>query len=151
MTSSSLAGVDVGGTFTDFVCFESGKLPVSPQNLRNARAAFHALHQSRYGLSDETRPVEAVTLRLRVRRAAQLPDEIARPEIEHDAISSGEKSVWFADGALRAQLFERDTLKPGARFGGPGLVFQFDTTIVVPPHWTARADGWENLWLERAD
>ena len=125
------------------------ELPISAQSLRNARAAFHALHQARYGLSDETREVEAVTLRLRVRRAAQLPGEIALPEIEHNAISSGEKSVWFAQGALRAPLFERDKLKPGARFGGPGLVFQFDTTIVVPPRWTARADGWENLWLER--
>ena len=25
MNSSALAGVDVGGTFTDFVCFEDGK------------------------------------------------------------------------------------------------------------------------------
>ena len=128
------------------------QLPVGAQSLADARAAFHALHQARYGLSDESRAVEAVTLRLQVRRAATLPSEIAQTEIAHDAVAFGEKSVWF-EGArpkIPAQLFERENLKPGARFGGPGLVFQFDTTIVVPPGWSAHVDGWENLWLERA-
>ena len=124
------------------------QLPVSAQSLANARAAFHALHQNRYGLSDETRAVEAVTLRVRVRRAATLPDETAQPEIAHEAVSIGEKSVGFAQGAMPTRLFEREKLKPGARFDGPGLVFQLDTTIVVPPAWSARVDGWENLWLE---
>ena len=109
------------------------QLPVSAPNLARARAAFHALHQTRYGLSDESRAVEAVTLRLRARRAASVPDEPAQPEIAHDAVAIGEKSVWFAEGEAQTQLFERDKLKPGARFGGPSLVFQFDTTIVVPP------------------
>ena len=124
-------------------------LPASPSSLAKTKAAFHALHQARYGLSDEARQVEAVTLRLRVRRAANLPDETAIPEAEHDAIAVDYKSVWFEAEAMKTALFERDTLKPGARFSGPGLVFQFDTTIVVPLGWSARVDGWENLWLER--
>ena len=115
-------------------------LPVSSATLAATKAAFHAAHQARYGLSDEARQVEAVTLRLRVRRAAVLPDERARPEIEHEAQATGTKTVGFAVGALPTAWFERDKLKPGARFGGPGLVFQFDTTIVVPPRWTARVE-----------
>ena len=123
-------------------------LPVSAETLAASRSAFHASHRARYGLADESRVVEAVTLRLRVRRAAQLPDETALPEAAHDAVATKYKTVWFAGGALQTALFERDELQPGARFDGPGLVFQFDTTIVVPPHWSARTDSWQNLWLE---
>ncbi len=124
-------------------------LPVTGDSLAAAQSAFHALHQARYGLSDEARDVEAVTLRLRVRRAAQLPDERAAVADDYDATTTDYKTVRFADGDLPTALFERDELKPGARFSGPSLVFQFDTTIVVPPAWSARVDGWENLWLER--
>ena len=123
-------------------------LPVSAQSLVASRAAFHALHRVRYGLSEEKRDVEAVTLRLRVRRAAHLPDENAAPASSHAARATGFKTVWFADTSLKTALFERETLSPGAQFRGPSLVFQFDTTIVVPPNWSARVDGWENLWLE---
>lgn len=123
-------------------------LPVSGESLSRARAAFHALHRARYGLTDEARAVEAVTLRLRVRRAANLPVETAAPERAHGATPIGTKSVRFADSALQTALFERENFSPGARFRGPSMVFQFDTTIVVPPNWSARVDGWRNLWLE---
>ena len=123
-------------------------LPVSTENLLETQAAFHRMHQARYGLSDATRAVEAVTLRLRVRRAANLPEECAAPNSSHGAVAADFKKVWFADGKLETALFEREKLEPGAHFDGPGLVFQFDTTIVVPPRWSARVDGWENLWLE---
>ncbi len=123
-------------------------LPVSAQSLAASRNAFHQMHRARYGLADENRVVEAVTLRLRVRRAAHLPDENAAPDSSHVARALGTKTVWFAEAARETALFEREDLQPGARFDGPSLVFQFDTTIVVPPHWSARVDGWQNLWLE---
>ena len=123
--------------------------PVTAGNLAQTKSAFHEMHQARYGLSDESRAVEAVTLRLRVRRAAHLPDEIAAPDSSHVASALGSKTVWFDEGARETALFEREKLRPGACFGGPSLVFQLDTTIVVPPRWSARVDGWENLWLEQ--
>ena len=124
------------------------QLPVSSATLAAAKTAFHELHQARYGLSNLTREVEAVTLRLRVRGAAQVPDESPAPIRSHGAVAVGCKTVWFEAGARPTPTFEREKLRPGAQFCGPGLVFQFDTTIVVPPHWSARVDGWENLWLE---
>ncbi len=123
-------------------------LPVSSASLAVAKSAFHDLHQARYGLSDLAREVEAVTLRLRVRRAANVPTESAAPDSSHAAVAVGSKRVCFEAGALQTALFEREKLRPGAQFRGPGLVFQFDTTIVVPPQWSARVDSWENLWLE---
>ena len=124
-------------------------LPVSTENLAATQSAFHQMHQRRYGLSDAERAIEAVTLRLRARRPAQLPIESSAPLNSHGAEAMGFKKVWFAEGELETAWFEREKIKPGAHFRGPGLVFQFDTTIVVPPNWAARADGWENLWLER--
>ncbi len=125
------------------------ELPVAARSLTASQSAFHALHRARYGLSDETRAIEAVTLRLRARRAADLPAEQAAPTTSHVPRSAGTKTVWFEEKATKTEIFERADLKPGAHFDGPNLVFQFDATIVVPPGWRARVDGWENLWIER--
>jgi hypothetical protein len=31
---------------------------------------------------------------------------------------------------------------------GPAIVFQLDTTTVLPPVWSATVDGWGNLVVE---
>ena len=80
-------------------------LPISEENLARAKSEFHHLHQARYGLSNETRAVEAVTLRLRVRRAANLPAENAAPTSSHAARAAETKIVWFENGERETSLF----------------------------------------------
>ena len=113
--------------------------------------AFHALHERRYGYQEATRPVEIVTLRLTVSARVEAPVIPAgRPDGRPVAEAVvGRKPVYFASGALVTTLYDREKLQPGHAFGGPAIVFQYDTTIVVPPTWSASVDAYSNLILNQ--
>ena len=51
---------------------------------------------------------------------------------------------------LDSKVYERSKLVPGNYFQGPGLVVQMDCTVLVPPDWKAKVDGWHNLILEQS-
>ena len=123
-----------------------------PALLAALLAGFAAEHERRYGFLAAEEPVQVVTARLEatgVVRKAEL--RAAPPEGEDAGVArEGERPVWL-DGAWRAvRLYARDRLRPGNAIAGPAIVEQMDSTTVVPPGWTARADGFANLVLESA-
>ena len=61
----------------------------------------------------------------------------------------GTATIWFADGVHDTSLYERDRLRAGNHFDGPAVVYQYDTTTLLPPGWSAWVDGRRNLILER--
>ncbi len=127
-------------------------LPVGAGPLREAARAFHDEHARRYGYARPEEPVEAVTLRLRGRLPGARPAFAPEPAAATDAQTAriGEQTVWFdASGPTAAACYDRDRLSHGHRFEGPALVFQYDTTLVLPPGWHARVDAWRNLWIEK--
>jgi N-methylhydantoinase A len=123
--------------------------------LAGARMRFDERHAQIHGHAAKERPVELVSYRLRVRvpvpkyqaREQEVP---AAPPSAQPALK-GKRTIHF-DGktAIEAALYERDRLPIGAVIAGPAIVEQFDATSVIPPGWTARADGLRNLILERA-
>ena len=59
------------------------------------------------------------------------------------------KPVWFdANSPVDTPCYDRARLHNGHRFDGPGVVFQYDTTLVIPPGWHAHVDAWRNVWVE---
>jgi N-methylhydantoinase A len=114
-------------------------------------AAFHEAHARAYGHAMPGRPVEVVNLRLQasgiVRKPALLPE--ATVESDGSAALLGRKRVVCAGGPAEIDLYARARLAPGARFTGPALVVQMDSTVYVPPGWHARVDGYRNVILER--
>ncbi len=97
--------------------------------------------------------VESVTLRLRASlpgpgvRLPRLPEQtVAGPALPLD-----ERPVWFGGtGPLSTRIFAREQLAPGSRIAGPALVLQYDSTVLIGPHWQARLDAFGNLWCELA-
>ena len=127
--------------------------PVSAQHLRQAGETFHQDHARRYGYATPERPVEAVTLRVRGRLPRTRPAFAAEPRADTDAQTArrGHKPVWFdADSPTDTPCYDRAALHHGHRFAGPALVFQYDTTLVIPPGWHAHVDAWRNVWIECA-
>jgi len=59
------------------------------------------------------------------------------------------RDVWFAGGFRPTPIFQRAALAAGARFDGPAILEQPDSTTVVPPGWAGAADGLGNLFLTR--
>ena len=111
--------------------------------------AFYAAHEQAYGYFNPHDPAEAVNLRLTAW------GRLKRPEIEpgnlskEAAAASGTRSVYYsANGAVEAQVYNRDTLVPGHKIEGPAVVEQLDTTVLIYPGDTARVDEALNLIIE---
>jgi len=115
--------------------------------------AFHAAHDSRFGYQRPQADVEIVTLRLTAVAPVvqpQLQEGMPGSTAADDALL-GEKQVWFGGQMMAASLYERSKLRAGHCFAGPAVVFQYDTTTVVPPGWGATVDAYANLILVYAD
>jgi N-methylhydantoinase A len=112
---------------------------------------FHQLHEVRFGHSDPAIEVEAVTLRVRIeerkkerrKRALGLKGGKARQAF------LGYKEVYFPDRFSRCPIYQRERLIPGDRLQGPSVIYEFSSTVVVPPGWGAEVDGYRNLHLAR--
>jgi N-methylhydantoinase A len=119
--------------------------------------AFHDVHQQRYTYANRDGQVEIVNLRLKAVGEMAKPrfQEQAPGGLDPKAAQVGYKLVYFAAAdspraarPMPAALYERAGLVPGNVIVGPAILFQLDTTSVVPPGWAATVDGWGNLVVE---
>lgn len=122
------------------------------------RQAFHSAHRARFTYDSQGEPVEIVNVRLKAVGRTPQPAFEHRPpgDVNPRAAHAGYKSAYFADAGspqaarpLLTALYDRGRLAPGNMVVGPAIVFQLDTTIVIPPDWAATVDGWGNLVVER--
>jgi N-methylhydantoinase A len=117
----------------------------------DALAEFHRLHEQEYGHAFRD-PIEIVNLRVtatgRRSRVERLP---ASGDGGVPLLGEGE-SVFRRNGSLSASAarhYERALLPVGESVPGPAILFQRDTTTVVPPGWEACADASGSLILTR--
>jgi N-methylhydantoinase A len=109
-------------------------------------AAFHARHVEADGYDIQGHPVEFVTLRLVVTRPRPAPPPEPGPGAGSGDPIVGRRPVWFAgNGFTSTPVYDRARLAAGARFEGPAVVEQMDTTTVIPPDATAAVDEAGNI------
>jgi N-methylhydantoinase A len=60
----------------------------------------------------------------------------------------GHRDVFFTGRAVPTHIYDRSRLTPGDVITGPAIVEQLDSTTVVWPGQSARADAYRNLVLE---
>jgi N-methylhydantoinase A len=118
---------------------------------------FHAAHQRRFSYANEGAPVEIVNLRLKAVGATAKPQFSHQPagKLDPKAAQIGYKQVYFSEAdnphaarPVPAAQYERERLAPGNIVIGPAVIYQLDTTTVIPPGWAATVDGWGNLVVE---
>lgn len=128
---------------------------VGPESLRTAVEDFHQLHEREYGHCFRGDPVEIVNLRTTAVgnttkiEAFQPADRAAASEAD---LGSG-TGLFRLDGQLTEQpvrFYDRWRLAPGMPVHGAAVIFQRDTTILVPPRWVAEVDDAANLILQRS-
>ena len=122
---------------------------VTEGGLDTLTADFHALHERLYTFSDPAQPVEIVNQRV---EAAGLTDKFALPELpaapSEQPEPAGERLACLGGGTLRATpTYRREALLAGHRVEGPAIVDQLDSTTVLLPGQTARADRYGNLLI----
>jgi N-methylhydantoinase A len=112
--------------------------PVTRDSLTALAAAFHDRHRRTYGHANPGEAVQLVNLRLTA--SGRSPELIFR---QHGGAGRPPRtrSAWFAEtGFIECPVHWRDTLTFGTALRGPAIVEALDTTIVIPPGWTARSD-----------
>lgn len=112
-------------------------------------AAFHARYEQLYGVAQAHVPGELVNIRLTVigRRKPNAMAQIA----QHDEapVPTGAREVYFGGLRRTIPVYRRGDLGAGARFSGPCVVDQDDTTTFIKTGWDAEIDAHGVLHLTR--
>lgn len=115
----------------------------------------HDRHRAEYGHCFPQNPIEVVNLRVTgLGLMPRLPDRFeATPAktLEGAWLKTGE-TYFRLKGSLqkvRTEFFDRMLIPAGSIVPGPAVLFQKDTTTVLAPAWSARADEWGNLVITR--
>jgi N-methylhydantoinase A len=111
---------------------------------------FHAEHDRTYGFAAPAEPVELVSLRLTsIGRIAKPPLRILEPG--GDPEPKERRAVFFAEVGeyVDCPIYDRYALSGGARFPGPAVVEEFDSTTVVHPGFGVTVDEHGNLIIEK--
>ncbi len=126
----------VGQGYELRIAFPPGPLAAAEVNAVWAR--FHTAHAAEYGHAFPDSAIEIVNIRVAgAGRTPKLTDPDASPggSLEVALIRWG--PVWFRVegrlGPLSTPFYRRAALPAGARFDGPAIVLQPDSTTVVPP------------------
>ena len=132
---------------------ESGE--VDEAWLKKLAEGFHDAHEREYSQRFEENDIQIVNVRV---RGIGLMEELKLPGIgsgaaqPNDDAYRGEEEVWFSvDGELRqvaCAFYDRELLRAGNRIEGPAILTQFDTTIVVPPSFSADVDAAGNVVID---
>ncbi|MFP4327742.1 MAG: hydantoinase/oxoprolinase family protein, partial [Paracoccaceae bacterium] len=110
--------------------------------------AFHTQHEREYNYARKEADVSL--FRVAVKAVGLVP----KAELQSQDVSAytpepaSRRPVWFDGSAHDAAIYERDTLKAGARIDGPAIVEQFDSTTVIPPAMHAEVDAHMNIRIE---
>ena len=120
--------------------------------LQSVWQQFHDLHTAEYGHAFPENPVELVTLR--VTGTGPMPKLTGLPvPTEGDVKDAWLKTAvtyFRVNGQLEkytTDFYERDRLPIGGKIEGPAVIFQKDSTTLLPPHSHARVEANGNLLI----
>jgi N-methylhydantoinase A len=114
---------------------------------------FHDRHTVEYGHAFPQNPVELVTLRVTGKGPMPKLSELPTPsagDLEQAWLKTTE-TYFRVNGQLEkytTNFFERDRLPIHAQIEGPAVIFQKDTTTLLPPHTRAIVQSNGNLLVQ---
>ena len=124
--------------------FELGVEAGPEPSLDELAAAFAGEHERRYGFKVADAPIELVAIRL------ALEGEAARPEpaAGRQRIEEGTRKVRFGD-EWREAFVGRGDPPAGSTFEGPAVLELPESTLVLPPGWSAEVDEFGSILASR--
>jgi N-methylhydantoinase A len=122
-------------------------VPRPVQSLESAVASFHAEHDREHNYRRDDTPVEIYRLNVHAVGLVPKPNLLPARSESREPEPYDHRDVWFEreDASISTPVFMRETLSRGARFEGPAIIEQVDSTTVVPPDATAEIDEWLNI------
>ena len=112
-------------------------------------AAFHRAHLARYGYAQDKNTVEIVSARV---RSVGLTGKFRQRRSRVVAAKSFTKpdasiKTWFKQKNVRASVYQREELAPGARLRVPCVIAEYSATTLIPEGSAARVDGHRNILI----
>lgn len=124
---------------------------ITKDNIDEIRDLFHQAHKREYGYCNEGALVQIVNYRATALGKVQTIELVEHPIEGPDASAAviGKRDVYFEEAGeyVDTNIYNRDLIKAGNEVQGPAIIEQMDSTIVVPPGHTARADRYLNLMI----
>ena len=106
--------------------------------VRELRARFAKRHKVLYGHADDDGEIELVTLRTTATVQNMSPRRSTAPTGADMAPIRQQEVIFTKDrGFEEVPVYDRANLEPGVPITGPAIVTEWNTTILVPPTWTA--------------
>ena len=132
---------------------------LEPEHLEQVWDAFHRQHKQEYGHNFLSADIEMVSVKLKAHIISENSSGALSFENSTDETVSRLKlpntNVEFSiDGkpqSFETEIIDRKTLAGGAQKAGPNVIYQEDSTIVVPPGWTMSVDDDLTLRLKKLD
>ena len=123
--------------------------PITADSITEMTKRFHAMHDQLYAHNHPAKDVEFVSGRLTAIGSMSAPPISRRKSNGTTAKAHTTRRVYFEEAAdyVDTPVFDRDVLAPGARFDGPAIVTQLDTTTIVHPGQDATVDEHANLLI----
>ncbi|MFC6589206.1 hypothetical protein ACFQDZ_19975 [Sulfitobacter pacificus] len=121
--------------------------PSSVTDIETLIDGFHREHEREFNYRRDDAPVSI--FRVGLTATGMVPKaELQTHEVKKNTpTTDATREVWFDGKAHTAMIFERDDLTAGAKFDGPAIVEQFDSTVVIPPRTTAEVDTYLNILI----
>jgi N-methylhydantoinase A len=112
----------------------------------------HRVHDQTFGFHYEgEQDVELVNLRI------QAVGQQHRPSLKQDVAARDQakpfarrKVYWRKTGWVDCPLYRRTEIAVGQEIGGPAVIEEYGSTVVVPESWKLRLDSYGNLILEKS-
>ena len=131
-------------------------VPLPGPELGDARAveqvvaAFHAVHESIFAVSEANQEIEFIQWKGRVTGELDRPPLAPLPIGPAQAPRPGRTAAAYFEstGTVEIPLYRGDTLRPGARVPGPALIVEPTTTIVLYPGSTATVTRFNNYMVD---
>ena len=112
------------------------------------REAFAARYERLFGHRPEGRPVELESMRVVVSSTPETDSRQTPAPGSFTASPAKRRRAWLDGRWQRLPAYDRESLKPGAAFEGPALVFERRSALLVASGWRARVDGAGAVLLE---
>ncbi|MBA4536161.1 hydantoinase/oxoprolinase family protein [Bacillus aquiflavi] len=120
------------------------------QSLAEELDHFHKEHEREFAFSDRNQQVEIYGLRVAAIGVVPKPEIPASEPLGNLADALKEvRQVYFeeASGFVQTNIYSRLHIPVGALINGPAIIEQLDSTIVVPPEFTAEVDRYGNILI----
>lgn len=118
-------------------------------SLKGLADAFHDEHQRLYTHSDREAEVELLQIRVRISGSLAAPGIEPIAAVGRPASAKSRRFIQIGGHSHQAAVYDRSALAQGIALAGPAIVEQADTTILIPPLFTATVNGFGDLILTR--